>query len=67
MRGTFDTLQLYKNGKPTAFVPKWDGNTHPTKLEPFASAYPEYGSGGAVQLHAGGQIINFDSIKILPD
>lgn len=67
MRGTFDTLQLYKNGKPTAFVPKWDGNTHPTKLEPFASAYPEYGSGSAVQLHAGGQIINFDSIKILPD
>ncbi|THD30778.1 type IV secretion protein Rhs, partial [Pantoea sp. R102] len=67
MRGTFDTLQLYQNGKPTAFVPKWDGNTHPTRLEPFASAYPEYGKGGAVQLHADGQVIHFDSIKILPD
>lgn len=67
MRGTFDTLQLYKNGKPTAFVPKWDGNTHPTKVEPFAAAYPEYGKGGAVQLHADGQVINFNSIEILPD
>ncbi|YCH31205.1 DUF6531 domain-containing protein [Erwinia sp. D4-22] len=67
MRGTFDTLQLYKNGKPTAFVPKWEGNTHPTKLEPFAAAYPEHGKGGAVQLHADGQVINFDLIEILPD
>lgn len=38
----FDKLQLYKNGKPTAFVPIWDGNTHPTKLEP----YPKYVEGG---------------------
>ncbi|WP_376712603.1 RHS repeat-associated core domain-containing protein [Photorhabdus aballayi] len=67
MVGTFDTLQLYKNGKPTAFVPTWEGNTHPTKLEPFASAYPQYGKGGAVQLHADNQIIHFDSIRILPD
>ncbi|MEG9496202.1 MAG: hypothetical protein MIK89_11725 [Pantoea dispersa] len=67
MRDTFDTLQLYQNGKPTAFVPKWDDNTHPTRLEPFASAYPEYGKGGAVQLHADGQVIHFYSIKILPD
>ncbi|MFP1886657.1 RHS repeat-associated core domain-containing protein, partial [Lonsdalea quercina] len=67
MRGTFDTLQLYKDGKPTAFVPKWEGNSHPTKLEPFAKAYPQYGQGGEAQLHAGGQIIHFDSIDIIPD
>nr|WP_268802292.1 RHS repeat-associated core domain-containing protein [Xenorhabdus khoisanae] len=67
LRGTFDTLQLYKDGKPTAFVPKWEGNSHPTKLEPFAAAYPQYGKGGAVQLHADNQVIHFDSVKILPD
>lgn len=54
MRGSFDTLQLYKNGEPTAFVPKWQGNNHPSQLEPFAEAYPEFGSGGAAQLHADG-------------
>ncbi|WP_407078592.1 RHS repeat domain-containing protein [Xenorhabdus bovienii] len=67
LRGTFDTLQLYKDGKPTAFVPKWEGNSHPTKLEPFAEAYPQYGKGGTVQLHADNQVIHFDSVKILPE
>lgn len=67
MRGAFDTLHLYKKGKPTDFVPRWDGNTHPAKPEPFAAAYPEYGKGGAVQLHADGQVVNFDSIEILSD
>ncbi|WP_157130146.1 hypothetical protein [Pantoea alhagi] len=67
MHGAFDTLPLYKNGEPTAFVRKWDDNTYPTKVEPFAAAYSEYGKGGAVQLHADGQVINFDLIKISPD
>ncbi|MDX5630938.1 MULTISPECIES: hypothetical protein [unclassified Brenneria] len=56
MRGAFDTLQLYKDGKSTAFVPKWEGNSHPTKLEPFAKAYPQYGQGGEAQLHAVGKL-----------
>lgn len=41
---TFDMLQLYKKGKPMAFVPRYEGNTH----EPFAAAYPKYVKGGAI-------------------
>ncbi|MBK8188088.1 MAG: EndoU domain-containing protein [Cellvibrio sp.] len=67
LRGDFDTLQLYENGEITAFVPKWKGNTDPSKLEPFAEAYPQYGQGGAWQLHADNQVIKFDNVEILPE
>ncbi|WP_193757010.1 RHS repeat domain-containing protein, partial [Xenorhabdus sp. KJ12.1] len=67
LRGTFDTLQLYEKGVPQVRVPYWKGDEIKTKLEPFATAYPEHGAGGARQLHADWRTIHFDSIKILPD
>ncbi|CEE90340.1 hypothetical protein XNA1_3640003 [Xenorhabdus nematophila str. Anatoliense] len=67
LRGTFDTLQLYEKGVPQARIPYWKGDEVKTKLEPFATAYPEHGAGGARQLHADWRTINFDSVKILPD
>jgi RHS repeat-associated protein len=67
LRGQFDTLQLYENGLPTARVPRAFGDQIDAPPEPFTSAYPEYGGGGAQQLHAGGKTIKFDKVDILPD
>ena len=65
LRGSFDTLQLYENGVPQVRVPYWEGDRIASKLEPFAEAYPQYGRGGAQQLHADNRIINFDQIDII--
>ena len=67
LRGEFDTLQLYDNGEVQARVPNWAGDTDKSKFEPFADAYPEYGSGGADQLQADGRKIDFDKVDILPE
>jgi len=66
--GEFDTLQLYENGMPNSRIPFWGGdNPASGKLEPFAEAYPKYGDGGAVQMHAEGQTIMFRKLEILPE
>jgi len=68
LRGEFDTLQLYDGtGKSTVYVPDRLGNTQKGMPEPITEAYPEYGSGGAVQLHADGQTIKYDKVDILPE
>ncbi|WNO11135.1 RHS repeat-associated core domain-containing protein [Teredinibacter sp. KSP-S5-2] len=67
LRGEFDTLQLYENGEPLVRVPYMYGDTDKTQLEPIAEAYPEYGKGGAAQLHAEGKVIQFDKVDILPE
>ncbi|WP_444886997.1 hypothetical protein [Microbulbifer sp. JMSA008] len=67
LRGEFNTLQLYENGEVNARVPNWAGDQDKSKLEPFAEAYPEYGEGGAVQLHAKDKIIEFDKVDIFPE
>ena len=67
LRGQFDTLQLYESGVPQARVPYWKGDTEKEKLELFAKAYPQYGSGGAVQLHLDGRMLDFDKVDILPE
>lgn len=67
LRGRFDTLQLFEQGEVKARVPNWAGDNDKSKLEPFAEAYKKYGDGGAVQLHADGKVISFDSVDILPE
>ncbi len=67
LRGEFDTLQLFENKEVQARVPYWKGDDVKTKLEPFAEAYPQYGEGGAVQLHADSRKIDFDNVDILPE
>ncbi|MDQ1816067.1 hemagglutinin repeat-containing protein [Massilia sp. CCM 9210] len=67
--GTFDTLQLFgPNGVVNARVPMSLGDKGPS-LEPFTSAYPQYGAGGAAQLlpAARGTVVKFDSIVVLPE
>lgn len=50
LRGEFDTLQLFDSaGKPKVTVPYSLGGKG-SDLEPFATSYPDYGSGGARQL-----------------
>lgn len=47
--GVFDTLQLYEKGIPRVRIPFWGGDDPASgKLESFAMAYPEFGSGMAV-------------------
>ena len=65
--GEFDTLQLFENGIVKARIPNWAGDTVKGKLEPFAMAYPEYGLGGAQQLHADYMLIKFKKITILAE
>nr|WP_286948115.1 RHS repeat-associated core domain-containing protein [Pseudomonas sp. UBA6718] len=67
LRGRFDTLQLYVDGVPQARVPHWKGDKDKSKLEPFADAYPEYGEGGARQVHLDGRKVEFDEVEILPE
>jgi len=67
LRGEFDTLQLFENGEVQARIPYWKADTDETKLEPFAEAYTQYGDGGAVQLHADGRKIKFDSVEIIKE
>lgn len=66
LRGRFDTLQLYVDGVPQARIPHWKGDKGKSKLEPFADAYPEYGEGGARQVHLDGRKVEFDEVEILP-
>jgi RHS repeat-associated protein len=65
LRGTFDTLQLYKQGKPQVKVPLEKGGKGPNP-EPITEAYPEYGSGGTPQLVTD-EMLKFDKIDILPE
>jgi uncharacterized protein RhaS with RHS repeats len=68
LRSEFDTLQLYDDkGIANARVPSAFGDRSGAKPEPFTSAYPEFGFGGAHQLHADGQIIKFDKTDILQE
>ncbi len=67
LRGEFDTLQLYEDGELQARVPYMYGDKDKTQLEPIAEAYPEYGDGGAAQLHTEGKTIHFDKVDILPE
>lgn len=60
-------MQLYESGVPQVRVPGWAGDTDKSKLEPFAEAYPKYGDGAAVQLHADRRDVVFDQVDILPD
>ncbi|MGK3186912.1 hypothetical protein ACCW92_04825 [Enterobacter soli] len=55
LRSQFDTLQVFENGKPQVRVPYWGGDKMGPVLEPFAEAYPQYGSGMSLQLHANSQ------------
>ncbi|MDI6478637.1 type IV secretion protein Rhs, partial [Cronobacter dublinensis] len=67
LRGTFDTLQLYENGRPQVRHPRMFGDEAGAPLEPFTAAYPEYGKGGVQQMHADKRKIYFDEIDILPE
>lgn len=67
LRGEFDTLQLYENGQPKARVPRKFGDKVGADPEPFTTAYPAYGEGGAQQLHADRKTIKFDKVDILPE
>lgn len=68
LRSTFDTLQLFdSNGKPKVRVPDRLGGQQKGVPEPITEAYPEFGKGGAVQLHADGQTIKYDKVEILPE
>lgn len=67
LRGEFDMLQLFENGELKARHPKRLGDTEGQPLEPFTEAYPEYGKGGAEQMHADRKIIQFDKVDILPE
>jgi hypothetical protein len=66
LRLEFDTLQLYENGTPNVAVPYSLGGTG-SDLEPFTTAYPQYGKGGAQQLvPSKTTIIKADKVDILP-
>jgi len=67
IRGTFDSLQLYENGTPQVRHPRMFGDKIGAPLEPFTSAYPQYGRGGVEQMHAEKRVINFDEVNILPE
>ena len=68
LRGEFDTLQLYdETGRPTVRVPDRLGDQEKGVPEPITEAYPEFGKGGATQLHADGQTIKYDRVDILPE
>ena len=67
LRLEFDTLQLYENGKPNVSVPYSHGGRG-SDLEPFTTAYPEYGKGGAQQLVPSKTInIKADKVDKLPE
>jgi len=55
-----------ESGTPMVRVPRAFGDKEGAELEPFTSAYPEYGSGGAQQLHAEGATIKYDKTYVLP-
>jgi RHS repeat-associated protein len=69
LRLKFDTLQLYENGTPRVTVPYEFGGKGP-ELEPFTTAYPQYGKGGSRQLipKPGPSPVNIkaDEVTILP-
>lgn len=68
MRITFDTLQLYDGrGIQKVKIPHGHGDTGDT-LEPFTTAYTEFGVGGERQLLPTDrvQVTKADSIYILP-
>ncbi|WP_238152046.1 RHS repeat-associated core domain-containing protein [Microbulbifer sp. A4B17] len=68
LRSEFNTLQVFdENGNPTVRVPRAFGDKEGAELEHFTSAYPEFGDGGAQQLHADGAKIKYDKIDILPE
>jgi RHS repeat-associated protein len=68
IRSEFDTLQLFdQNGVPCARVPNAFGDRPGAATEPFTSAYPEYGAGGAQQLHAHGATVQFTKTEIIPE
>ena len=68
LRGTFDTLQLFDGeGRAKVKVPLENGGKGPG-LEPFTSAYPEYGRGGEAQLLPTEKTaVKFDDVDFLPE
>lgn len=68
LRSEFDTLQLYdESGNPSARVPNRLGDSKGEAPEPITEAYPEYGDGGAAQLHVDQKILKYDQTEILPE
>lgn len=68
LRGEFDTLQLYDEaGVPKVRVPREFGDKLGAAPEPLTKAYPEFGKGGAQQLHADRMNVKFDKVDILPE
>ena len=67
LKGQFDTLQLYHAGEPQVRVPREFGDKNGAPLEPYTSAYPEYGEGGTRQLYAEKQVVQYDKVEILPE
>ncbi len=65
LKGTFDTLQLFHDGKPNVRVPLEKGDTGPN-LEPITTAYPEYGEGGRPQLKTD-DVVELEQVDILPE
>ncbi len=68
LRSEFDTLQLYdESGNPRARVPIRLGDSKGEAPGPIIEAYPEYGDGGAVQLHVDQKTLKYDQTEILPE
>ena len=68
IRGEFDTLQLFdQNGNLNARTPRAFGDKLGAPSETFTEAYPQYGVGGAQQVHADRAVIKFDKVDVLPE
>ncbi|MER2499074.1 hypothetical protein ABS858_23685 [Vibrio neptunius] len=68
LRSEFDTLQLYdESGNPSARVPNRLGDSKGEAPEPITEAYPEFGDGGAAQLHVDKKILKYEHTEILPE
>ncbi len=69
VQGEFDTLQLYDPQTQTwnIEIPTTNGNTT-NILEPYTSAYPEFGTGGVQQyITAPDTPLNYNNITVLPE
>ena len=69
LKGEFDTRRLFgPDGAVNAKVPLANGGADP-ELEPYTSAYPEYGSGGQAQLVpvVPGSTVQLQKVTLLPE
>lgn len=48
-------------------VPFRKGDTDASRLEPYTEAYPQYGRGNQIQLHADDRLIEFNDVRVLPE